>query len=498
MPVDTQHAEYSAMKSKWQRCRDTLSGQDAVHLRGDEYLPKLKEQEEADYDAYKKRAVFFNATSRTVEALVGMIFRKQPVVELPPAMDPIKEDATLSAIPLPTFAQKAMYEVIGLGRVGILVDFPRMAEVPKTLAEAEAMGNRPYLTYYTAENIINWRFGRVRNVYQLVQVVLQEKNREPTDEFVDEEVTRYRVLSLKTGVYTQQLWRKATSGELKDSIDGFIAEPAFAPMVNGKQLSRIPFFLVGSDGPTTETDDPPMIDLVDVNLSHYRTTADYEHGAHFCGLPTPCVSGYVKEKQDQKLYVGSTHAWIFPRPETKAYYLEFGGQGLTSLATLRAEKEQHMAALGARMLQPEKAAAEAEQTVLARASGELSVLGAMAQGLSRAMTGALELCRDWWGTGGDVSFELNTDYVPAQMTAPELTALVAAWQQGAISKETLFQNLKRGEVISEDTTFEEEDAAIGDEPPALAQQLTTLDAQHQQSLEAQEAAAKAKPKPGAK
>jgi hypothetical protein len=59
-------------------------------------------------------------------------------------------------------------------------------------------------------------------------------------------------------------------------------------------------------------------------------SADYEHGCHFTGLPTPWIAGYQAadpEKPDT-FYIGSTAAWTFGDPNAKCGYLEFSGGGL--------------------------------------------------------------------------------------------------------------------------------------------------------------------------
>ena len=57
-------------------------------------------------------------------------------------------------------------------------------------------------------------------------------------------------------------------------------------------------------------------------------------------------------------------------------------------------------------------------------------------------------------------YELNTDYNPTGMNAQSLTAIVAAFQVGAISYDTLYENLQRGEIASVERTAEEERALI--------------------------------------
>ncbi|MFX5825171.1 DUF4055 domain-containing protein, partial [Acinetobacter baumannii] len=86
------------------------------------------------------------------------------------------------------------------------------------------------------------------------------------------------------------------------------------------------------------------------NYAHYLVSADYEHGCHFAGLPTPVVTGYTPQngpngEPPEKLYIGSAAAWVFPQPDAKAYFLEFEGQGLDALEKNLSRKENQMAIL---------------------------------------------------------------------------------------------------------------------------------------------------------
>ena len=61
-------------------------------------------------------------------------------------------------------------------------------------------------------------------------------------------------------------------------------------------------------------------------------------------------------------------------------------------------------------------------------------------------------------------YQLNTDFEAATLGAKELTALVEAWQQGAISRDTLLHNLRAGELLPPARTNEQEVELIGKEP----------------------------------
>lgn len=54
----------------------------------------------------------------------------------------------------------------------------------------------------------------------------------------------------------------------------------------------------------------------------------------------------------------------------------------------------------------------------------------------------------------------NLQFVDQVMNPLDAANLVKVWQAGAISKQTLYENLQRGEVASAERTFEEEEELI--------------------------------------
>jgi hypothetical protein len=354
-----------------------------------------------------------------------------------------------------------------VGRVGVFVDYPVVDTETMTEADVLALNLRPSMNIYKAESIINWRCRRVNNKYVLSQVVLKEVHSEQVDEFTDgKPEDRYRVLDLvdvKSGesvqtVYRIRLFKLDERGNQIQIGDDSI------PQMNGAPLAFIPFYFIGVDDTTPDVDEPPLIDLVDINLSHYLTMADWEHGAHFTGLPTPVVSGYSPPSNHgeppDKLYIGSTTAWVFTDPLAKAAYLEFTGQGLGTLKDLCERKELMMAILGARMLEVQKKGVESADTAGIHRSGEQATLASAAQAISMGLAQALRTFSDWAGMNGGVKFSLNREFMPTQMDAGKLTALIMGWQKGAYSYDTLFSNLKQGEVISIEATPESEQAKM--------------------------------------
>jgi hypothetical protein len=459
--VSKTHPEYDAMSDSWQSCRDCVAGQKAIHAAGERYLPKLTDQTTDDYQAYKTRAQFFNATWRTISALSGMIFRRPPVIDVAPSVEPYLDDVTMSGISFHILAQRATLEVLTTGRLGILVDYPQQSVEGMTLADAQKLNLRPSMNVYPAESIINWRTGRVGNQTVLTLVVLTEDAALEGNEFEHKTETRYRVLDLFNGAYRVRVFRIDDKGEDEQVGDDLL------PLMNGKPLDFIPFYFIGVDDTTPEIDDPPLIDLVDLNLDHYRLDADYKHGLHFTGLPTPVVSGYQKQNENEKLYVGSSSAWVFPDPQAKATYLEYTGQGLSAIEKAKAADEQNMAILGARLLASEKKSTETAQAARIYRAGESSILSAISATISIGLTGALRTFSEWAGVASECSIQLNSEFLPPEITPEELTSLVSAWQSGAISMQVLFDQLQKVELIASDLSLEEMQAQIGSGGPRM-------------------------------
>jgi hypothetical protein len=118
------------------------------------------------------------------------------------------------------------------------------------------------------------------------------------------------------------------------------------------------------------------------------------------------------------------------------------------------------------MLEARGSFQEAHETVKLRQAGESSALATIATTLSLGLQDVIRT-HTWW-TGGDrtgVQVVVNTDFDVRSLTPAELTALVTAWQAGAISHQTLYQSLIVGEIARAGVSFEEEKQEIASDQP---------------------------------
>lgn len=474
--VATMHQDYLSQQYAWVRCRDVIAGSDQMKSKGTDYLPKLSNQDDKDYVAYVLRTNFYNATARTISGLIGMLFRKPPTNDSPPAIDDYLVDVDLTGTPFDIFSQAISSEILKVGRVGILIDHSAEAVdtnnmAPMTVKKAEEAGLRPILKIYYTENIINWRFDRINNVWMLSQVVLSEKFVFPKldisgkpSEFENDSEIRYRVLDLFDGFYRNRVFRR------KDGNDVLVN--TIVPLMNNQPIPYIPFIVITPDGVSWNISDPPLLDLVDVNISHYKTSADYEHGCHFTGMPTFWVAGYDPPVNDgsatpEKIYLGSQTALVFSNVDAKCGFAEFTGQGLTAMTANLDRKEQQMSILGARMLATEGKQSQSTTTTAIHRTGENSVLASISINASLGLSQALCIFAEWSGNPYDCKYQINRDFLPVTVDGPTLLAMMQNWQNGSLNDEEYFDWLQRADLIEAEVSFEDHKKGEFQEKPAL-------------------------------
>ena len=443
MPVTDTHPLYNATIKQSTLTSDVIAGDDAVKAKKERYVPKLSEQSQEEYNSYLNRPVLKNYTARVLEGLLGLALSKEIQIGIPSSLNEIIKNISLGDSTIHDLAQDCINNVMADGRVGLLVDMP--AGGATTKAEAERINKRPYVALYPNASIINWKYSTINNKIKLSLVVLKESvSKQSDDRFSNDTEVVYRVLSLDNGVYTVEVLRN----------DGTPLKEAITPMMNGKPMDYIPFIGILPSKLGLDPVIPPLYNMAKVNLAQFKLDVDFYHGMHFTALPTPYGVGVQLDK-DEKVKIGSTTFMMFPDPQAKLEFLEFKGDGLGTIEREKDKLYETMVKLGSDLLLGMGNTKEAKETVLMRSKGQYSSLTAVCNSVSRGITKALEIARDWTGGNGEVIFKINTDFVDTVADAQTITAIVNAWLSGAISDKEKFNKLKADGVIDANKTYEQ-------------------------------------------
>lgn len=481
--IKSRHAKYDEMLPYWQKCRDARKGAKAIK-DGDNceaYLPRLdsqvlwnnengksREQKDREYKNYKNRAIWYGATGKTIEAFKGMIYQKSPRyfsknTELPAEFiesDLMKyasqEDESFTAL-----MQVCTDEILTVNRVGLLEDYPVLVDeltgetLQMSQLEFERSGFTSYSVKYLAEQITNWGVAvhngrKVESFYVLEETWLdyEESLTQPKERL------RWRLLLLEQTaqglIYKQVI--------IIEDKDGIRIQDIFYPMLNGKHFPYIPFWCLSVTGNILDdVKEPEILDLVEMNIGHFRNSADYENEMHYVSIKTAIFPGWpVDDENYGSPVLGGALA---TPPEQTPFILEATGN--SDLRDEMKAKEEKMSILGAQMLAAKGRYIQSAKTSEIENQGQSGILGALAATLEEFFSVILTLKMEWSGQGqGECKVVLNKEYMKNTVAPEMMKDLVAAVQAGKMSFKTFYYNISKLDMYPDGWTEEQEQAAI--------------------------------------
>lgn len=457
MAVNARDPAWAVHADARKKVHDLLSGrEDALG-----YIRALPGHDEATAQRFREGAYYLPVTARTAEAFSGLVFGKTPARSNLTALDAYLGDVTGSGQDIDRFAEQGFDGILSTGAVMVLVDYPD-APAGATKADAEAEGVRPTLKLYDATAILAARVQKVGAALRLSHIRVAEivEEKDAADEFKLKQVAQVRVLDLDdAGFYRQRIFRETDSqwAQFGETVE---------PKRQNARLNVIPAFFSNPRDGEPSSARPPLDDIADISVAHLNNSAALEWALLWTANPTPIFKGLTLG-DDEEIKLGSSEG-IAVSADGDAKFMEFTGSGLSELRLALEAKRKDAALMGARMLLETGRAAIAAETARIERAGETSVVSGIANALSDCLTKALTFMADWAGVSSEgIQYWLNTDVNPAGLSAQELTALLAAWQSGAITLEDLFENLQRAEIVDPAKSFEDHREALDEEGEGL-------------------------------
>lgn len=433
MAVDTKHPTITAeVIADWKRMRDAAAGESTVKLAGETYLPMpsgfaaMPDRGSKYYAAYKMRAQFPEIVAPSVSAMIGIAHAKEAQIELPPALEYMTETATPDGLTLDVLHRRITRELLTVGRFGLLADAPET-------------GGSPWLAGYKSESIINWDEG----FYVLNETAMIR------DGFKWAEMPRYRVLELIDGAYQQSIWQGQPAVQM--------VVPAMA--AGGKAMPRVPFSVATAVDMTPTICPPPLIGVSRSAMSIYQLSADYRWQLYMSGQET-----LVAINGDAPKAVGPGVAHSMRGADGQTPDLKYVSPTCSGIEAHRLAMEdcrKEAVAAGARLFDQSDTSQESGEARSLRYASEtatlMSVVLASCGLLERGLRDiAMMLGQD----ENAVVVTPPSDLLDSTMTPADAAALVGVWQNGAMSYDTLYDNLQRGGIASAERTADDELALI--------------------------------------
>jgi hypothetical protein len=443
--------EVIGMMPDWSVMAAVTNGTNYLRDMSETYLPQEPREDDDAYQTRVDRSVLSPYTSRLIETAAGAILRKPIHIEGDPYWLELAQNIDGLGSNINEYARRALVSSLTYGHSAILVDYPAASEA-RNLAEERAMGRRPYFVHVDAPQIWGWR--KESGTNRLLQVRIHDYDVRPLNEFGEEQVEEMRVIYPgRYDLYT-----------LGQELVEFTA-------TGGYSLTEIPLVPIYSNRRGLLVSQPPLLDIANLNITHYQRQADLIHALHIAAMPTLVLEGW--DDTTGSATMGVNYA-IAMQPGNKAYYVQADA---TSFDAQMAELESlasQMSTLGVTKLFGQKFVAESAEAKRIDQAQSNSVLSIISQELESALNQAFAFAAQYVGMEPpEITIDRDFDYY--RLIGQDVSVLAQLNQMGKISDAMLLEILRRGEVLPDNINVEDEAEAAGKPATAITEQPETED-----------------------
>jgi hypothetical protein len=441
--------EVIGMMPDWSVMAAVTNGTNYLRDMSETYLPQEPREDDDAYGTRVDRSVLSPYTSRLIETAAGAILRKPIHIEGDPYWLQLAQNIDGLGSNINEYARRALVSSLTYGHSAILVDYPAATEA-RNLAEERAMGRRPYFVHVDAPQIWGWR--KEPGTNRLLQVRIHDYDVRPLNEFGEEQVEEMRVIYPgRYDLYT-----------LGQELVEFTA-------TGGYSLTEIPLVPIYSNRRGLLVSQPPLLDIANLNITHYQRQADLIHALHIAAMPTLVLEGW--DDTTGSATMGVNYA-IAMQPGNKAYYVQADA---TSFDAQMAELESlasQMSTLGVTKLFGQKFVAESAEAKRIDQAQSNSVLSIISQELESALNQAFAFAAQYVGMEPpEITIDRDFDYY--RLIGQDVSVLAQLNQMGKISDAMLLEILRRGEVLPDNINVEDEVEAAGKPATAITEESET-------------------------
>ncbi|WP_242031532.1 DUF4055 domain-containing protein [Pseudomonas fluorescens] len=416
---------------------------------GKKFLPQWPKEESDIYQARLNASTLLPALSETVQNMTGRVFA-DPIKfteDVPKPIQEMAEDFDLQGNNLQVWAQSLFSIGLSHAICHVLVDYPQ-ADGLKTKADEKSAGVRPYAVIIKPGQVLGWRSANKGGEQVLTQFRYMESVEVDDGEFGTKSVPQIRVL-------VPGAW--ATYVEVDDG-NGKKTWQKNAEGLTSLDVIPLTTFYTKRTGFMTAT--PPLLELANMNIKHWQSQSDQDNILHVARVPMLAVIGL---DEGDSITVGAGAATRLPK-DCDMKWVEHTGKSIEAGRQSLMDLVDDMRLAGAKLLQKEKQTLKTATQAEDEAAQELSPLQTMAGQFEDALDQILQYFALWMKLpeGGHVQVNGNfdIDFSP-EMTMPFLLNMNI---NGVLSDQSLFAEVQRRGMLSEDLDWEEELEKIKAQP----------------------------------
>lgn len=424
-----------------------VGGTRKMREAGKRYLPQRAMEENKDYEKRLIVSTLFPAFTETLSVMTGRVFA-DPIQygdNVPKWMlDEVLVDVDKQGRNLHVFAREWFLTALTYGLSHVLVDSPP-AEGQQTVEQARAAGIRPYLVHIKPRQVLGFR-AQNGILSQLRVKFLREAD---DGEFGSKQTEEVRI-------YTVDVDRVNVRVLTKDGANWQEGDPQ---VINQSRIPLVTFY-TGRTGLMTAA--PPLRELAYLNQKHWVMQSGHDELVVTAQVPILFMRGIT---DGDKVVIGSKSAIRSDSPTAEMRYIEHTGAAIKSGREALEALKDEMRQSGAKLLVPQgvtKTATQAEE----EANRENSALGSMAQDFEDALDDLLDTIAAWRGETDGGSAKLRPNLDPDMAPADSMRVVLEMRRDGVLSDKTSFEEGRRRGFVSDEVTWEDEQARIEAQGPS--------------------------------
>jgi len=417
------------MTPAWQTMAAVTNGTAYIRNLSGTYLPQEPREDDDAYRTRVNRSVLSPYTLRLIENAAGLVLRRPITIDGSRYWQDFANNVDGLGSSVNEYARQVLVSALTYGHSGILVDFPPHSGA-RTLAQELAEGRRPYFVTYEAPQIYGWRQAGTLPSAPLTQLRLHEWAVLPRGEFAEDVEEQIRVIYPgKYATYNRE--GLVNSGRIS--------------------LNRIPFVPVYTNRTGMLTSAPPLLDIANLNITHYQRQADLIHALHIAAMPILVLEGW--DDMDSA-GVGVNYA-LAMQPGNKAYYVNADSTSFAAQTTEIDSLASQMSSLGVTKLLGQKFVAESADAKRIDQAQANSVMAITSMELESALQQAFDMAAEYVGRPAP-KVHLDRDFDFYRLLGQDVAVIGDLNERGAITDKTFLQILKSGEILPDTIDIDEE------------------------------------------
>ncbi len=426
---DFRSAQSRAMVDRLQVVRSLQGGTRAMREMREILLPRHPRESQDHYNGRLASSFLFNVFERAISNMADKPFSSAPsLADGSPDADDFAMNMDGAGADLQTFGRTVLREALRTGVVYVVVDYPRLGQLPSLAAE-RAVGARPYCVMVRADEVLECRRETIAG--------------RPT-------ITHFRYVSsrmVRDGTFGEKLVRTIMvleAGKWQEWSDE--AAGGWAMVGTGTMsISRVPV-VEFRPGELDHVGLPrsPFEDLAWKNVEHWQSSSDQRNILKYGRFPMLAAKGYKPKmvgNTEQPLEIGPSKILVTP-PEGEFYYVEPEGKAISAGEDDLTRIEAQMEYLALRPRVDKRSLITATGAAIEEVD-ENNVVKALAMGLSNYFENVFVLAGEWLGQDwNSLTVQLTGDFEVSSDRAQSVETILRLLDGGMLSPKSALEELR--------------------------------------------------------